>query len=220
MKFPPEVIAALQVLRDHAENDFERHRLDVLERDLISPPVVEIIDDTHQRFNGITYRQMKDKHFAASPKLHRVVWQYYNGEIPDGYHIHHIDGKPRNNTVNNLQCLSREAHARLHSIQDGKTSPRPKLVTKVCIHCGKEFTVGERPDNNGYCSSTCRIAHRYRLEENQTVHICKRCGKEFVAYKYSTAQFCSDACRYADVLQTVKKICPVCGKERVFTSKK
>jgi len=65
MKFTPEVIAALQVLRDNATNDFERHRLDVLERDLTATCVEKfndnnrfqspkIIDLTGQRFGKLT----------------------------------------------------------------------------------------------------------------------------------------------------------------------
>ena len=55
MKFTPEVVAALAVLREHAENDFERHRLDVLERDLTTPPQVEVIDEKTQIFAGVTF---------------------------------------------------------------------------------------------------------------------------------------------------------------------
>ena len=55
MKFTPEVVAALEVLRAAAENDFERHRIDVLERDLHEPPKVEVIDDKHQRFADILF---------------------------------------------------------------------------------------------------------------------------------------------------------------------
>lgn len=204
MKFTPEVIAALQILRDHAENDFERHRLDVLECDLTAPPVVEIIDDTHQRFNGIICRKIKSGHYTGDFRIHRAVYEYYCGNIPEGCDIHHIDRDKANNNPSNLQCLTKAEHRKLHNEQD--------KTTLNCLHCGKAFDVKTRFDNSGYCSTTCRVAHLYRLERNQTVHVCKRCGKEFVAYKYSSAQFCSDACRYADV-QTVKKICPVCGKE-------
>ena len=65
MKFTPEVIAALNVLRNAAENDFERHRLDVLERDLAATrrnkindnnrfQSPKIIDLTGQRFGKLT----------------------------------------------------------------------------------------------------------------------------------------------------------------------
>lgn len=53
MEMTPEVITALTVLRNAAENDFERHRINVLERDLTSPPRVEVIDSAHQKLTLI-----------------------------------------------------------------------------------------------------------------------------------------------------------------------
>ena len=38
--------------------------------------------------------------------LHRVVWTYHNGPIPDGAFIDHIDGDRRNNTIENLRLAS------------------------------------------------------------------------------------------------------------------
>lgn len=99
MKFTPEVVAALKVLRANAENDFERHRIDVLERDFTAPPVVEVITSTRQKFGDVVYYKAKDEHYTTSAALHRVVWQYYHGDIPDGCQIHHVDENPSNNNV-------------------------------------------------------------------------------------------------------------------------
>jgi hypothetical protein len=38
--------------------------------------------------------------------VHRVVWEAFNGEIPKGMDIDHIDGDPSNNCLNNLQVLT------------------------------------------------------------------------------------------------------------------
>ena len=38
--------------------------------------------------------------------VHRVVWEAFNGPIPNGMDIDHIDGNPRNNSLKNLQVLS------------------------------------------------------------------------------------------------------------------
>ena len=46
--------------------------------------------------------------------LHRAVWEYYNGEIPKGYDIHHIDGNPLNNSIENLSCVSKSEHQKIH----------------------------------------------------------------------------------------------------------
>jgi len=39
--------------------------------------------------------------------VHRLVWQNFVGEIPEGLEIDHIDGDPLNNNIKNLQLLSR-----------------------------------------------------------------------------------------------------------------
>lgn len=49
--------------------------------------------------------------------VHRVVWRYFKGDIPEGLTIDHIDGNMQNNQINNLQLLSPEdnvikAHAK------------------------------------------------------------------------------------------------------------
>lgn len=45
MKNPERVTDLLAELRSLAENNFERHRINVLERDLTSLPTVEVIDE-------------------------------------------------------------------------------------------------------------------------------------------------------------------------------
>lgn len=48
---------------------------------------------------------------------HHLVWESQNGPLPDGYDIHHIDGDTYNNDIDNLECLSHEAHARLTALE-------------------------------------------------------------------------------------------------------
>ena len=48
MQMNEQVLTALEVLRNFAENDFELHRIDVLEKDLTDPPKAEIIDEKKQ----------------------------------------------------------------------------------------------------------------------------------------------------------------------------
>lgn len=44
----------------------------------------------------------------------RYVWSKHFGEIPRGYHVHHIDGNPKHNRIGNLRCMSDSDHKRLH----------------------------------------------------------------------------------------------------------
>lgn len=40
--------------------------------------------------------------------LHQIVWEAFNGEIPEGYEVDHIDNDPSNNNLSNLQLLTHE----------------------------------------------------------------------------------------------------------------
>lgn len=46
--------------------------------------------------------------------LHREVYEMHYGPIPDGFIVHHKDGDKTNNSLENLELLSRAEHASLH----------------------------------------------------------------------------------------------------------
>lgn len=48
-------------------------------------------------------------------RLHRTIWQTHYGEIPPGWEVHHIDGNKANNMLENLLCLPRAEHRKLHN---------------------------------------------------------------------------------------------------------
>jgi hypothetical protein len=51
--------------------------------------------------------------------VHRLVWRAATGcVIPKEYEVHHIDGDVNNNRFNNLLCLHRLDHRKLHSPND------------------------------------------------------------------------------------------------------
>jgi hypothetical protein len=54
--------------------------------------------------------------------VHQIVWIAGTGrEIPPGFEIHHMDEDPTNNKFENLICVSRADHMKLHGmlIDDG-----------------------------------------------------------------------------------------------------
>lgn len=66
---------------------------------------IEIKQETcgqYKRFMG--YYNLNKKHFL----VHRAIWEAFNGEIPEGYDIDHIDGDPSNNALENLQAISHQ----------------------------------------------------------------------------------------------------------------
>ena len=213
MKFTPEVIAALQTLKDAVESDFERHRIAVLERDLTEPPKPEIIDENHQKFSDLIFDKDHYGHFRKMFSIHRAVYIYYFGEIPAGYEIHHIDENKSNNDISNLVMLSKSEHQSLH--HNGICYNKNKLVK--CKNCGKKV---EKKDTgrNAFCSKKCRNEFSYK--NNQIILHCKYCGKEFSTWKYSGVECCSPKCAQNLLGETRReeRQCPVCGK--TFETKK
>lgn len=194
MKFTPEVVAALEVLRNAAENDFERHRLDVLERDLTSPPQVEVVDNYYQKFDGTLYRKRKPRyenqacHYQQSVQIHQVIWRYHYGEIPDGYVVHHRNLNPADNDISNLQLLTNAEHQQLHRAMEGAIRKNKQLV---CKNWGKIF-LAYRGDSL-YCSTKCKNAfYRHSQETQETV--CEWCGKSFLTRPSFPHRFCSNSC--------------------------
>ena len=59
--------------------------------------------------------------------LHRLIWECVNGEIPNGYEIHHIDGNKLNNSIHNLELVSIEEHHKEHK----PTMNNPKYSKKI-----------------------------------------------------------------------------------------
>lgn len=52
--------------------------------------------------NMLTLKNGKKRWFFR----HRVVWYYFNGEIPEGCEIDHIDTNPSNNSLQNLRLVT------------------------------------------------------------------------------------------------------------------
>lgn len=81
---------------------------------------VEKIDDTHIKYNGFVYYKYRGYYVRGENKklypLHRVVYEDYYGKIPRGYVVHHKDEDKSNNHPDNLECMSRSEHSKMHKV--------------------------------------------------------------------------------------------------------
>ena len=60
------------------------------------------------------------KHKRIYRRKHRVIWETFNGDIPDGMTIDHIDFDKTNNDISNLRLLSLEDNAKRHEVPNTK----------------------------------------------------------------------------------------------------
>ena len=217
MQMTDEVKHALQVLRDNAENDFELHRIGVLERDLTSPPQVEIIDDKHQRFLELSFcKRANGYYYNPNLSIYRFVWTYYHGELPEDCAIHHIDCDKNNNAPSNLIALTHEEHCQLHGKKSRKIKPPkpptpPKQPrTRICPVCGNAFEMRPKESTNKgrkTCSDECEEILRKQRDNERKVNrsrICEVCGKPY-EYKKKKQKTCSPECGKILSARTLKQ---------------
>lgn len=91
--------------------------------------------------------------------LHQIVWQAFNGEIPKGYEVDHIDDNPSNNCLSNLQLLTHQENLlkkhRHDAISEAKSKPIEQYTLdgkfirewKSAVECAKELCLNRRNIN-------------------------------------------------------------------------
>lgn len=176
----------------------------------------------YQEFNGEYFSQDPKTGYWASTRtrerMHRAVWRYHYGEIPKGFHIHHIDGDKSNNDISNLALLSPLAHAKLHGAnQSPETLERKRENCDNIRHLTKAWHGSE-------AGAEWHKAHYEQMKDKLHVikdYTCLNCGKVFQSTQVQS-KFCCNACksqyRRKMGLDNVTRLCAFCGKE--FTCNK
>lgn len=149
-------------------------------------------------------------------RMHVYVWEYYNGSVPIGYHIHHIDEDKSNNDISNLELRLKSEHLSFHAkekakneydklIQNLKEKARPKASEWHRSKDGREWHKKHYEDTK----DKLHIFQKY---------ICEQCGKEFTSTRVGS-RFCSNNCKSAWRRQSgrddVTKVCLDCGGEYI-----
>ena len=176
-------------------------------------------------FDGVKYYPDKKGYWIGGTgksikRLHVAVWEKYNGPVPKGFQIHHIDHDPNNNEIENLQLMSRSDHLSYHGQLMNKDLARENLLNKA-----------QPAAIEWHKSAEGREWHRTHYEESladkweQTVEKrCPVCGKMFEAHALieKRSRFCSENCKAQyrrDVgIDNIERPCDVCGKP-VWTNK-
>ncbi len=199
-----------QLLRESVETPQESLAVEeMIQKIEGNMPPIETVNNSQKKCHGFTFYKNNHGRWVGSISLHRFIWTYFNGEIPDGYEIHHCDFDKENNDISNLILLTEVEHRKIHAnIKRNRTLP--KNAAFVCATCGKEFRAVNR-GNNTYCSKKCRKKANH--DKDKIKKSCFVCGKIFWSDKRKNAKFCSKKCMGKSYENQVIRTCSICGKE-------
>lgn len=155
---------------------------------------VQVITETIQEFNGVRYYLCGKYYQRKGQRLHRVVWEYHHGEIPDGFDVHHIDGDRGHNDEENLACIDRSEHHRHHAAM-------PDFLEYARKHIEDMRPLAAEWHGSEAGRAWHSAQGKANWEKRKTIsYTCTHCGAEFTTkhvYSAQSNRFCSGRCRAA-----------------------
>lgn len=132
--------------------------------------------DGYLRINLITI-----KGISGSFMWNRVIYYFYNGDIPDGMYVNHKDEDKKNNSISNLNLLTHEQNCnwgtrneRISKSHKGKKlgSPSEEARKKISEAQKKRFETDE-PWNKGKknCFSEDTILKMRKSQKNKPINL-------------------------------------------------
>ena len=146
-----------------------------------------------QTFNGKTYYLYDNENYYSKgrKRLHRVVWEYYKGKIPKGYHIHHIDGDTKNNDISNLSLIEASLHLRFEGKKRFKNNPDfAKEFHAKGIEKAKEWHKSD--DGKKWHSEHGK---KTWINKKYIKKVCQECGNEYKTRHSGISKFCHNNCK-------------------------
>lgn len=179
--------------------------------------------EKHQYFDGKMFtRDEETGYYLCSSKsvdgsrkrLHVYVWEYYNGPVPIGYHIHHKDEDKNNNDISNLELKLGVEHLSLHAKENFYRNHDKALQHLEKIRpMTKEWHKGDE-GRKWHKDHYEEMKDKLHVDEE---YVCVYCKKRFVGRMNGQTKFCSNNCksRYRNMqgVDNIEAECIVCGKK-------
>ena len=152
---------------------------------------VIVISDTVQEFMGERFYLCGHYFQHKGVRLHRWVWEYHNGPIPEGYHVHHIDEDRHNNQLSNLALMPGLAHIKEHAGSESRRENGRRAI-RIAIELAPEWH--RSPEGKEWHSQQAKAVWAKR---QPVKYVCTECGKEFesMAVRHTGNHFCHQNCR-------------------------
>ena len=168
-----------------------------------------VVDETTQIFDGKTYRLYKgQRYFRRTDKktsksgikyLHRAVWEYHHGQIPNGLMIDHINRDRADNRIENLRLVTAKEN-RMNVDPEVNQKARERMIAYNSQDCGKWWQDEEKKKK-----SAERLSLSWKKREAFEKK-CLYCGKVFTA-RHKSASYCSKECRCINYFKNGVKTC-------------
>ena len=152
-----------------------------------------IISETIQQYKGKNYYFCGKYYQKNGVRLHRLVWQDANGEIPKNCHIHHKDEDKTNNKLDNLECLSFSDHAKIHDTEEKKQLSRKNIKKAQIAACLWHGSEEGKEWHKLHWEKNCKEVF---TTKNIKKH-CQNCSKEYFTTQNRQYQskFCGNNCK-------------------------
>jgi len=133
-----------------------------------------------QIFNGKEFRLYpNNKYFSnGSTRMHIYVWKYYHGEIPKGYHVHHVNENKHDNRIENLKLVEGGLHISEHTKQRWYENPDAFKKFQEAGVLAAAANKDWRSTLEGKALHSKNGAMAYAKAEYKK-YICQVCDKEF-----------------------------------------
>lgn len=176
-------------------------------------------------YNGCVFTKDKKTGYYLSTKniynnkrirLHRYVWICENGDIPEGFDVHHKDEDKDNNDISNFELIPGRKHQKYHinKVMLTEYQKRKKRFMETAHRAACEWH-GTKEGREWHKKHWVNSMGKHINEKVKK--ICVVCGKEYetqLAHQENSA-YCSKKCkakyRRDNKLDHIEKVCVVCG---------
>ena len=118
------------------------------------------------------YNYKRTLHNGKHTGEHRAIMEEYLGrKLTNKEVVHHINGDPRDNRIENLVVLTYSEHSEIHL--------RKHPIYKICPNCGKKFKPPiKHRGRNRFCCFECSCQYHAKEKMMPVIKTDKKTGEE------------------------------------------